>query len=93
MQGRSWSDALTAEQELRNSWAEAIYRFVYGSNHRFGLINADPHPGNYLFHDDGGVSFLDFGCVKRFRREQVENMQASGANVFGLTYLGPGGQA
>ena len=35
MQGKSWSDALTGEQELRNSWAEAIYRFIYGSNHRF----------------------------------------------------------
>ena len=30
------------------------------------MFNADPQPGNYLFHDDGSVSFLDFGCVKRF---------------------------
>jgi predicted unusual protein kinase regulating ubiquinone biosynthesis (AarF/ABC1/UbiB family) len=29
------------------------------------MFNADPHPGNYLFHDDGTVTFLDFGCVKR----------------------------
>ena len=28
------------------------------------MFNADPHPGNYLFHDDGTVTFLDFGCVK-----------------------------
>ncbi len=32
VRGRSWSDALTAEQELRDQWAEAIWRFVYGSN-------------------------------------------------------------
>jgi predicted unusual protein kinase regulating ubiquinone biosynthesis (AarF/ABC1/UbiB family) len=74
VRGSCWSDALTAEQELRDSWAEAIYRFVYASNYRFCVLNADPHPGNYLFHDDGSVTFLDFGCVKRFEREQVEMM-------------------
>ncbi|MHB8240646.1 MAG: ABC1 kinase family protein [Solirubrobacteraceae bacterium] len=76
VQGRSWSDAIACTQELRDSWAEAIYRFVYGSNHRFHLFHADPHPGNYLFHDDGTVSFLDFGCVKRFESEQVGMMNA-----------------
>jgi hypothetical protein len=28
-----------------------------------GRFNADPHPGNYFFHDDGRVTFLDFGCI------------------------------
>lgn len=78
VQGKPWSDALTAGQELRDQWAEAIYRFVYATNHRFRLFNADPHPGNYLFHDDGSVSFLDFGCVKRFGREQGEMLDAIG---------------
>ncbi|HUA73474.1 MAG TPA: AarF/ABC1/UbiB kinase family protein [Solirubrobacteraceae bacterium] len=72
VQGRSWEQALTAEQGLRDQWAEAIHRFVYGSNCRLYLFNADPHPGNYVFHDDGSVSFLDFGSVKRLRPEQVE---------------------
>jgi predicted unusual protein kinase regulating ubiquinone biosynthesis (AarF/ABC1/UbiB family) len=70
--GRSWSEALGAEQELRDQWAEAIWRFVYGSHARFGMINADPHPGNYVFHDDGTVSFLDFGCVQHFRYDQTD---------------------
>lgn len=74
VQGKTWSDALASEQELRNSWGEAIYRFVFGTYHRFHVFHADPHPGNYLFHDDGSVSFLDFGCVKRFIREQAEMM-------------------
>lgn len=55
---------------------EAIFRFVYGTNIRFGLLNADPHPGNYLFHDNGRVTFLDFGCVKRFGDEQVNAIHA-----------------
>ena len=78
VQGKSWSDALSSRQELRDQWAEAIWRFVYATNHRFRLFNADPHPGNYLFHEDGSVSFLDFGCVKRFGREQSEMMNAIG---------------
>ncbi len=74
VQGMGWSDALVAEQGLRDSWAEAIHRFLYGSYHYFHVFNADPHPGNYVFHDDGSVSFLDFGCVKRFRPGQVESL-------------------
>lgn len=74
VEGRSWSEALTAEQELRDRWAEAIFRFIHGSNSRLCMFNGDPHPGNYVFHDDGSVSFLDFGCVKRFPRERVKLM-------------------
>ncbi len=76
VQGWSWGEAVTARQELRDQWAEAIYRFVYGSFKRLHLFHADPHPGNYVFHENGSVSFLDFGCVKRFRRDQVEVMDA-----------------
>lgn len=74
VRGKSWSDALAADQELRDNWAEAIHRFTYGSYHHFYMFNADPHPGNYIFHEDGSVSFLDFGCVKRLQREQVESL-------------------
>lgn len=42
-----------------------------GSLWNLHLINTDPHPGNYLFHLDGTVTFLDFGCVKRMTEEQV----------------------
>lgn len=74
VRGRPWSEALTADQDLRSSWAEAIHRFLYGSYVYHHVFNADPHPGNYLFHDDGSVSFLDFGCVKRFEPEQIESL-------------------
>ncbi len=74
--GRCWSDALTCERELRDSWAEAIYRFIYASNRRSGPFHADPHSGNYLFHDDGSVSVLDFGSVKRFELEEIELIDA-----------------
>jgi len=78
MVGMRWEHAVHASQDLRDRWAEAIWRFVYGSNSRFRVFHADPHPGNYLFHKDGSVSFLDFGCVKRFRPDHARMMAATG---------------
>jgi predicted unusual protein kinase regulating ubiquinone biosynthesis (AarF/ABC1/UbiB family) len=88
VQGYSWSDAVEAGQELRDQWAEAIHRFGFGSHHRIGLVNSDPHPGNYLFHEDGSVSFLDFGCVKRYDRDQVEVMDLISRECFRKDVLG-----
>lgn len=76
VEGMRWPEALSADASLRDLWGEAIFRFSIGSLRTLRLFNADPHPGNYLFHPDGRVSFLDFGCVKRFTREQLATMQA-----------------
>ena len=67
--GRRWKETGDVDQALRDRWGEIVYRFFFGSTARFGMFNADPHPGNYLFHDDGTVTFLDFGCVKRLNPE------------------------
>ena len=67
--GRRWTETTDVDQALRDRWGEVVYRFFFGSIARFGTFNADPHPGNYLFHDDGTVTFLDFGCVKRLSPE------------------------
>jgi len=50
--------------------------FVFDSMHLFDMFNGDPHPGNYLFHADGGVTFLDFGCVKRFSGPFMDDLRA-----------------
>jgi predicted unusual protein kinase regulating ubiquinone biosynthesis (AarF/ABC1/UbiB family) len=63
--GRRWTAVDEVDQALRDRWGEVIERFFFGNIARFSMFNADPHPGNYLFHDDGTVTFLDFGCVKR----------------------------
>lgn len=67
MEGASFETMLgTASDAEMQRYAEAIYRFSFGSLHRFRLFNSDPHPGNYLFPGDGSVVFLDFGAVKTF---------------------------
>lgn len=80
--GLRWTTALEEPQQLKDTWGEVIHRFVFGSLYDFGEFNADPHPGNYLFHADGGVTFLDFGCVKRFSPAQVAAMRRISQSVF-----------
>ena len=43
-----------------------MYRFVFRSLYEVHAFNGDPHPGNYVFHGDGKITFLDFGMVKHF---------------------------
>ncbi|MBV9379951.1 MAG: AarF/ABC1/UbiB kinase family protein, partial [Streptosporangiaceae bacterium] len=62
----SWSQA---ERDLA---AETIYRFVFRSLYEAHAFNGDPHPGNYLFHGGGRVTFLDFGLVKHFTPEELK---------------------
>lgn len=76
IEGRRWGDLALAPEAARQKHAEILYRFVFGSIARFGVFNGDPHPGNYLFTDDGRVAFLDFGCVKYFPAEMRRNWKA-----------------
>ncbi|HYN95130.1 MAG TPA: AarF/ABC1/UbiB kinase family protein [Pilimelia sp.] len=75
--GLRWARARHADPELRDRWGEAIYRFTFGSLRRMHRFNGDPHPGNFVFHPDGTVTFLDYGCVRRFTADQVAFMQWS----------------
>jgi predicted unusual protein kinase regulating ubiquinone biosynthesis (AarF/ABC1/UbiB family) len=56
--------AVACEPERRAHYASVLWRFVFRSILVEGVFNADPHPGNYLFHEDGRVTFLDFGSVQ-----------------------------
>ncbi len=56
----------TATPEARQRAADTLAHFYYTQLFRLRMLHADPHPGNYLFEDDGRLGILDFGCVKRF---------------------------
>ncbi len=63
------------EQEVRNRAGQTIWRFTFRSMLKYGMLYADPHPGNYRFLPDGRVTFLDFGCVKQLSPELVGGMK------------------
>jgi predicted unusual protein kinase regulating ubiquinone biosynthesis (AarF/ABC1/UbiB family) len=54
----------------RDRAARVIHDFAFTSIFDLHSLNCDPHPGNYLFTEQG-VAFLDFGCVRRFSTELV----------------------
>jgi len=70
--GAALTEVATWDQHQRNLAAETIYRFAFGSLYRLHMFNGDPHPGNYLFRQDGHVTFLDFGLVKHFTDAELD---------------------
>ena len=70
--GAPWREVLTWDQRQRDLAGEGIFRFVFRSLYRMGAFNGDPHPGNYLFHGDGRITFVDFGLVRYFTRAEID---------------------
>jgi len=53
-------------QEERDALGERLLDLFFRQAFDFGLLHADPHPGNYLFLGGGRIGLLDFGCSKKF---------------------------
>jgi len=76
-----WVDGLTFSELLASGSpeehqhvGEVLFRFAQGSLHEHRTFNGDPHPGNYRFHPDGTVTFLDFGLVKHVTDEEYDRL-------------------
>jgi predicted unusual protein kinase regulating ubiquinone biosynthesis (AarF/ABC1/UbiB family) len=64
-EGKSFDEACAASESERRAWSETLWRFVFKGTLVGAMLNADPHPGNYVFHEGGRVTFLDYGCIQR----------------------------
>jgi len=69
--GATWNEMLEWSQDERNLTGECLFRFVFRSLYGMHRFNGDPHPGNYLFHGGGRITFLDFGLVKHFTETEM----------------------
>ena len=69
--GATWQEMVQWPQTERDLAGECLFRFVFRSLYGMHRFNGDPHPGNYLFHGDGRITFLDFGLVKRFTDSEI----------------------
>jgi predicted unusual protein kinase regulating ubiquinone biosynthesis (AarF/ABC1/UbiB family) len=58
-------------QELRDRLGTGLTRLFFFQLFRVQALHADPHPGNYLFNNDGTIGLVDFGCVKYLKPEVV----------------------
>jgi predicted unusual protein kinase regulating ubiquinone biosynthesis (AarF/ABC1/UbiB family) len=75
VRGQSLEWAATQPEPARAHYAAVMWRYVMRGNLVGGLFNADPHPGNYLFREDGSIAFLDYGCVQPIRGERLRAAQ------------------
>ena len=48
----------------RDRFGEIVFRFFFGTLNYLRRAAGDPHPGNYLYLEDGRVGFLDFGLMR-----------------------------
>ena len=62
----------SVDRQAKNRYGLNMANFLGYSLYHYGAFNADPHPGNYIFMEDGKVGFLDFGSVKIFSKNIVE---------------------
>jgi predicted unusual protein kinase regulating ubiquinone biosynthesis (AarF/ABC1/UbiB family) len=69
--------ARNPSQAERDRAGAALFRASVRGFHERGLLHGDPHPGNYAFRE-GRVVLYDFGCVRRYTREQTEAFAAMG---------------
>jgi predicted unusual protein kinase regulating ubiquinone biosynthesis (AarF/ABC1/UbiB family) len=70
--GAGFEEVRSLPQDERDRFGEIVFRFCFGSIYHLRHFNADAHPGNYLWMDDGRVAFLDFGMTKQLDQEQIE---------------------
>ena len=70
--GMEFDDVTALGQARRDRFGEIIYRFSFGSIYHLQQLNADTHPGNYVWMPDGRVAFLDFGMTKRLSEKQIK---------------------
>ena len=68
LQGKHLTEFLKDDpsQEVRNKLGQILWDFYDFQIHELKQVHADPHPGNFLFRDNGTIGVIDFGCIKEF---------------------------
>ncbi|MCX7606814.1 MAG: AarF/ABC1/UbiB kinase family protein [Bacteroidia bacterium] len=64
--------------EEKQRYGQLIWDFYNFQIHKLRQVNADPHPGNFLFRKDGTLGVIDFGCTKVISKELYESYFALG---------------
>jgi predicted unusual protein kinase regulating ubiquinone biosynthesis (AarF/ABC1/UbiB family) len=57
------------DEDLKRWVAEKLFRLLWRQVLEFGVLHADPHPGNYLVTHHPRIGILDFGSVRVFEPE------------------------
>lgn len=78
----SWEESSSLQQARqwpqteRDRLGDHLARWVVAQIFDDGFLHADPHPGNFGFHQNGEISVYDFGCAVAVRPETRAHMLA-----------------
>jgi predicted unusual protein kinase regulating ubiquinone biosynthesis (AarF/ABC1/UbiB family) len=74
VEGKSLGEFMRGKpsRRLRDLIGERLAEMYHFECRCVKALHADPHPGNYLFGEDGTVGLVDFGCVKYFSAEYAQ---------------------
>ncbi len=61
------------EQAEKNQVGQLLFDHFWYSVFKLNRINADPHPGNFLFLANGDLGILDFGCVRSLDKDFTQH--------------------
>ena len=56
-------------QEVRDQIGQRLWDMYDYHVNTLRAIHADPHPGNFLFNENGEIGVIDFGCIKHIPEE------------------------
>ncbi len=73
--------AKQAGRAERDRAGKILFETCFSTLFGHAVYNADPHPGNYLMHEDGGVTFLDYGCVRFFDADMIDTWKRVALSV------------
>lgn len=75
LEGKHLRDFLATNpsQEIRDRAGQALWDFYDFQIHQLRKVHADPHPGNFLFREEGKVCVFDFGCIKEIPDSFYDN--------------------
>jgi aarF domain-containing kinase len=73
---RSERESGTADD--RSLLGERILRLVFLEIFRFGCIQSDPNPGNFIILPDKRIGLVDFGAVKELCQRLVDDYRSFG---------------
>jgi predicted unusual protein kinase regulating ubiquinone biosynthesis (AarF/ABC1/UbiB family) len=75
LEGEPFSSTQKWNPRFRRMLGESLVELFLRGIFQWGLLHADPHPGNYRFSIRNGkpvIGLLDFGCVKPISAETSE---------------------
>ena len=73
-------------QELKNKWAQVIFKMLMEGIFVQRFLHADPNLSNFSFCEDGRIIVYDFGCVKEVPLEFARSYARIGLAVIEKRY-------